>query len=323
MKAAVYYETGGPEVLRYEDVPDPACHPNGILVRTEAISIEGGDVLNRAGGAMFGRPHVVGYQSAGTIIEVGEHVTDREVGQRVVTSAAYGSHAELRSVPVNSSWVIPDGLSTEEASTVPIPFGTADDCLFEFGHLQPGETVLVQAAGGGVGLAAVQLAARAGATVIGTASQDTKLEALREFGLTHGINYRTHDVVQEVMKITDGRGCDLAVDSVGGSVLQGSLAALAYRGRAITVGNAGRESRQVDLGALGGKNQSITGVYLGAELGRRDNTRAYDNIARLLQDVAAGDLRVVIDKTFPLAEAAEAHRYIESRSALGRVLLIP
>ncbi|MCK9486314.1 MAG: zinc-binding dehydrogenase [Dehalococcoidia bacterium] len=321
MKAAVYYETGGPEVFRYEDLPDPTCHPRGILVRVEAVSIEGGDVLSRAGGVLATTPHVVGYQAAGTIVEVGEQVTDRQEGQRVVTTAPFGSHAELRSVPVSSSWVIPDGLATEDAATVPVPFGTADDCLFEFGRLQAGETVLIQGAGGGVGVAAVQLAKRAGATVIGAASQDEKLEALRAYGLDHGVNYRTADLVSSVMSLTEGRGCDLVVDPVGGNVLQGSLACLAYRGRAITVGNASRESRLVDLGGLGQGNQSITGVYLGAELAR--GSRAYDMIAGHLRDMAAGSLRAVIDRRFPLAEAEEAHRYIESRQAFGRVLLIP
>ena len=322
MKAAVYYETGEPSVLKYEEVPDPECHPKGILVRAEAVSIEGGDVLSRAGGVMASTPHIVGYQAAGTIIEVGEAVTDRTVGQRVVTVSPFGSHAELRAVPVSSSWVIPEGLSTEEAATVPIPFGTADDCLFEFGKLQAGETVLIQGAGGGVGVAAVQLAKRAGATVIGTASQDEKLEQLRAYGLDHGVNYRTHDPVREVMRITEGRGCDVVVDPVGGTVLQGSLACLAYRGRAITVGNAGREPRVLDIGTLGRGNQSLTGVYLGAELWGQ-GTRAYDMIAGHFESLARGELRAVIDRKFALAEAAEAHAYIEGRSAFGRVLLIP
>jgi NADPH2:quinone reductase len=322
MKAAVYYETGDPNVLKYEDVPDPVCHPKGILVRVEAVSIEGGDVLSRAGGVMASTPHIVGYQAAGTIVEVGEAVTDRAVGQRVVTVSPFGSHAAMRAVPVSSSWVIPDGLSTQDAATVPVPFGTADDCLFEFGHLKAGETVLIQGAGGGVGVAAVQLAKQAGARVIGTASQDDKLERLREYGLDEGINYRTHDPVKEVMRLTEGEGCDLVVDPVGGSVLQGSLACLAYRGRAITVGNAGRESRVLDIGSLGRGNQSLTGVYLGAELWGH-GSRAYDLIAGHLQRMAAGELRAVIDRTFPLSAADEAHRYIESRSAFGRVLLIP
>jgi NADPH2:quinone reductase len=324
MKAAVYYATGGPEVLKYEDVPDPACHPRGIVIRVEAVSIEGGDVLSRAGGVMVNTPHIVGYQAAGEIIEVGSEVTDRQVGQRVVTISPFGSHAELRSVPVRSSWLIPDALTTEEGAGIPIPFGTAHDCLFEFGHLQSGETVLVQAATSGVGLAAVQLAKRAGATVIGTSSSDDKLERLKDYGLDHPVNYRTGDVVRDVMNITDGAGCDLVVDSVGGEVLQASLAVLAYRGRAITVGNVSRaDARAIDVGGLSQGNRSLTGVFLGAELEPHRGPRAYDMIQRNIDDVAAGHLKVVIDKRFPLAEAAAAHQYIESRQAFGRVLLIP
>lgn len=321
MKAAVYYETGGPDVFRYEDVPDPVCHPKGILVRVEAISIEGGDVLARAGGILASTPHIVGYQAAGTVVEVGSEVRDREIGQRVVTTAPFGSHAELRSVPVRSSWVIPDGLATDAAACIPIPFGTADDCLFEFGRLQAGETVLVQGGAGGVGLAAVQLAKRAGATVLATASQDEKLERLRDFGLDHGVNYRTADPVREVMHLTEGRGVDLVVDPVGGDVLQTSLAVLGYRGRAITVGNASRGGRTLDVSGLSQGNRSLTGVYLGAELER--GSRAYDMIAGHLRDVASGSLRVVIDRAFLLAEAGAAHAYIESRQAFGRVLLKP
>ena len=148
-----------------------------------------------------------------------------------------------------------------------IPFGTADDCLFEFGRLQPGESVLVQGAGGGVGLAAVQLAKRHGATVLGTASSDAKLERLRDYGLDAGINYADRDPVAEVQRLTDGRGVDLVVDPVGGATLQASLACLAYRGRAITVGNMSGGERRVDVEGLLRGNQSLTGVFLGAELG--------------------------------------------------------
>ena len=320
MKAAVYYNTGGPEVFRYEDVPDPQCHPRGVLVETQAVSIEGGDVLNRAGGEMAGSPHVVGYQGAGVIREVGGQVTDRQVGQHVVTIGPFGSHAALRSVPVRSTWLVPDGLAIEAAACVPIPFGTADDCLFEFGRLQAGETVLIQGGGGGVGLAAIQLAKRHGARVLATASSDAKLERLRPFGMDEGINYRDGDLVREVMRLTEGKGCDVVVDPVGGDVLQQSLACLAYRGRAITVGNASRGARLLDVSSLGGGNRSLTGVYLGAEMA---SDRVYDMIRRHIADVAKGELTVVIDRTFPLAAAADAHAYIESRQAVGRVVLVP
>ena len=151
MKAAVYYETGAPEVLRYEDVPDPELHPAGVVIRVEAIAIEGGDVLNRFGGAMPRTPHIVGYQAAGEIVEVGEQVTHLKVGQKVATVNADGSHAELRSVPARNAWPIPDGFDVKAAAAIPVTFGTAHDCLFEFGRLKAGETVLVQAGASGVG----------------------------------------------------------------------------------------------------------------------------------------------------------------------------
>ncbi len=194
MKAAVYYETGGPEVFRYEDVPDPACGPDAVLIEVRAISIEGGDTLHRAGGLMAGRPHIVGYQCAGIVREVGANVTDRVPGQRVVAVMMYGSHAELAVVPAVMTWVLPDGLDLKLGACVPIPFGTADDCLFEFGRLRAGETALIHAGAGGVGIAAIQLAKRAGATVLATASSDAKLERLKEFGLDHGINYRDEEL---------------------------------------------------------------------------------------------------------------------------------
>lgn len=319
MKAAVFYETGPPEVLRYEDVPDPVCGPDDILVDIEAISIEGGDTLHRAGMELTSTPHIVGYQSAGTIAEVGANVRDRSVGQRVVCSFLQGSHAERIAVPAICSWPIPDGLDTIRAACVPIAFGTADDCLFELGRLQAGETVLVQAGGSGVGLAAIQLAKRAGATVLATASSDEKLARLRDYGLDHGINYVTSDFVAKARELTGGRGVDLVVDSVG-STLAGSVAALAYRGRCTLVGQAGRDPQPFDGSSLMMGNQTLIGVFFGAEI---TTPRVQEMVRRHLDDVPSGALEVVIDRTFPLAEAAAAHAYLESRKAFGRVVLIP
>ncbi|HEY8573045.1 zinc-binding alcohol dehydrogenase family protein [Phenylobacterium sp.] len=321
MKAAVYYENGGPEVFRYEDVPDPECHRKGVVIRVEAVSIEGGDTLNRFRGALVTRPHIVGYQAAGEVVQVGEEVQTLRVGQKVVTTGGFGSHAELRAVPARTAWVIPDGMDVRQAAVIPVPFGTADDCLFEFGRMKKGEIVLVQAGASGVGVAAIQLAARAGAAmVLATASSDERLERLKPLGLTHGINYREKDVVQEVARLTDKHMADVIVDSVGGPTLQSSILSLAYRGRVSMVGQAGREPMKVDVGTMMGGNRSLSGVFLGAEI---TTDRVYNNIARLIGDVARGELKVLIDREYPLSEAAEAHRYIESRQAVGRVLLIP
>jgi NADPH2:quinone reductase len=320
MKAAVYYENGDPSVLKYEDVPDPVCHPKGVVIRVEAISIEGGDTLNRLRGPLTGHPHIVGYQAAGEIVEVGDEVETLKVGQKVATSGANGSHAELRSVPARSCWVLPAGFDVKLAAPIPVTFGTGDDCLFEFGRLKTGETVLIQAGASGVGVAAIQLAKRAGATVLATASSDERLEALKPLGLDHGINYKAESVPKAVMRLTDNKGANLVVDSVGGSTLQGSILSLAYRGRVSMVGAAGREPMTVDVSSLMGGNRSLTGVFLGAEIA---TDRVYDNIQRLIDEAARGELKVIIDRTFPLSEAAAAHAYIESRKAVGRVLLIP
>jgi len=321
MKAAVYYENGAPSVFRYEEVPDPVPGPGEMLVSVEVVSIEGGDTLNRLGGPLVTVPHVVGYQSAGTVLSVDPDVAGFAVGDRVVGIGFHGSHAELRVAHPLTTWKIPDGLATELAACVPVAYGTAHDGLFEFGRLGEGETALIHAGASGVGLAAIQMAHHAGARVIATASSDERLERLREFGLDDGINYREKDFVVEVRTLTNLKGADVILDSVGGENLQRSLAALAYRGRCVSFGNAGRGGpTKLDTSTLGVSNQSLIGYFLGAEL--FVGTRAYAMVAALLEDVAAGDLRVEIDRRFALADAEEAHAFIESRQAFGRVVLL-
>src|SRR5258708_4138923 len=267
MKAAVYYENGGPDVFKYENVPDPECHRKGIVIRVEAVSIEGGDTLNRFRGALMSKPHAVGYQAAGEVVQVGDEVEGLKVGDRVVTAGACGGHAELRAVAARTAWVIPPGMDVRLAAAIPVPFGTAHDCLFEFGRMKKGEIVLVQAGASGVGVAAIQLAARAGAAmVLATASSDERLERLKPLGLTHGINYQRDDVALEVARLTDKHMADVIVDSVGGPTLQSSILSLAYRGRVSMVGQAGREPMKVDVGSMMGGNRTLSGVFLGAQI---------------------------------------------------------
>lgn len=322
MRAAVYYETGPPEVLRYEEVSEPACAPNGVVIDVAAIGIEGGDLGNRAHGALAGRPHIVGYNCAGVVREVGPEVADRRPGDRVTAIMVHGSHAERVAVAAAQTWLVPDGLSLEHAACVPVAWGTAHDCLFEFGRLRAGERVLVQAGASGVGLACIQLARRAGATVYTTAGSAEKLERLAGFGAHHGIPYREVDFVAAVGELTGGKGVDLVVDAVGGDTLQRSLQCLAYRGRAITVGNASRGDLRIDPAPLSAGNRSLTGVFLGAEL-LFHTARVRAMLDEILRDLARGELRVVVDRSYPLAEAAAAHAYAESRAAFGRVVLLP
>jgi NADPH2:quinone reductase len=322
VKAAVIYENGGPDVLRYEDIPDPPCPDGCVVIDAEAISIEGGDLLARAGGDLPSKPHVVGYLSAGTVSEVGAGVDNRAVGDRVVTLSAFGSHAAKRAVPAMVTWSIPDGLDAEKAACVPVAFGTAHECLFTAGGLSEGQTVLVHAGGGGVGMAAIQLAKQAGATVLSTASSDEKLERLKAFGLDHGINYAKDNFVERTREVTGDRGADVVIDSIGGKNLVDSVEALAYRGTLVSVGLAARSGSALEIQSLWAKNNTVRGVYLGGAM-LPDYARIHPMIEGLIERVAAGDLHVEIDRTFPLAEAANAHAYVESRKAFGRVVLTP
>ncbi len=320
MKAAVYYETGAPEVLRYEDVPDPVASPGSVLIEIGAISIEGGDTLNRAGGEMATNPHIVGYQCAGTIIEVGEGVTDRFVGQRVVATGLWGSHAAMIAAPSVITWVIPEGADLVKCACVPVAFGTADDCLFEFGHLQSGETVLIQAGAGGVGVAAIQLAKRAGRDrdrdrVESRAPRTAEGARPRPRGrlLAVGLgrrgarpHRRPGRRPRRRLGRREGARRQRAVPGVPGPRDHGR-----QRGP--------RSAAVRHLGA--GHEQPVDHRRVPR---RRDpQPRTYAMIAGLVDDVAAGRLEVLVDRLFPLREAADAHAYIESRQAVGRVVLVP
>jgi NADPH2:quinone reductase len=221
-----------------------------------------------------------------------------------------------------STWLIPDGLDAAVAASVPVAVGTAQECLFTAGELEAGQTVLIQAGAGGVGMAAIQLAKQAGATVLATASSDDKLERLKEFGLDHGINYATENFVERTQELTDGHGADLILDSVGGQTLVDGIAALAYRGTLVSVGVAGRAGSTVEARDLWAKQNTLRGVFLGGAM-MAELPRVHAMIADLLDRVASGEIRVVVDRTYPLAEAAEAHAYIESRQAFGRVVMTP
>lgn len=322
MKAAVIYENGDPGVLRYEEVPDPECPAGFVIVDAEAISIEGGDLLARAGGQLPAVPHVVGYLSAGTVSEVAHGVEGRAVGDRVVALNAAGSHAARRAVPAAMTWPVPAGLDAARAACVPVAFGTAYECLFTAGNLAEGQTVLIHAGAGGVGMAAIQLAKRAGANVISTASNDEKLERLTALGLDHGINYATDSFVERVGELTDSRGVNIVIDSIGGQNLVDSIGVLAYRGTLVSVGVAARAGSAIEARSLWTRNNTLRGVYLGGAL-LPEYARIHPMIGDLLERVASGDLHVEIDRAFPLAKATAAHEYIESRKAFGRVILTP
>jgi NADPH:quinone reductase len=322
MKAAVIYENGKPDVLRYEDVPDPECPDGCVVVDVEAISIEGGDLLARAGSPPARTPHIVGYLCAGTVAEVGGGVEGPAVGDKVVALSADGSHAEKRVVPAVMTWPVLEGLDPAAAACIPVAFGTAQECLFTAANLEQGQTALIHAGAGGVGMAAIQLAKQAGATVISTASSDEKLKRLKPLGLDHGINYASESFVDAVRELTNGQGVDVVLDSIGGKNLVDGVDALAYGGTIVSVGVAARAGSDIEAKSLWGKNNTLRGVYLGGAM-LAEYPRVHPMIGDLIGRVARGELHVEIDRTFALAEAAAAHEYLGGRTAFGRVVMTP
>jgi NADPH2:quinone reductase len=320
MKAAVYYENGPPSVLRYEDVPDPVAGPGEILVATEVVTLEGGDAISRRNRPPAQAPHVVGYQSGGRVIALGDGASRFRIGDRVATFAHEGSHAALRAVPESQAWSVPDGLDMQAGASVPVTFGTADDALFEFGELKPGETVLVTGATGGVGVAAIQIARAAGATVLALGSGEARLARLTALGAHHVVDYRMGDVVAAVRSLTGGRGADVVVEMVGGQVFDAAVAAAAYRGRVVFVGFASGEPSLVDAARLLFDCKSVRGMMFGREM---HTDRARRIIDRWMTAAAEGRVEVPVDRVFPLSQAAAAHEYLENGHPFGRVLMVP
>ena len=318
MKAAVYYATGGPEVFRYEEVPDPVARPGGLLISVKAISIEGGDTLHRQGGDMTRSPHIVGYQAAGIVREVGDGVDGFGVGQAVVATMPHGSHAEIVSVPVAAAYAVPDGLDIREAACVPIAYGTADDCLFEFGHLKKGESVLIQGAAGGVGLAAVDVGKILGARVIATASSEVKRAFLTSYGADHVLP--SSGFRESVKELTGGKGADVVYDPVGGDVFDESVRCIAFNGRLLVIGFTSGRIPTVSVNMPLIKGFSVVGVRAG-EYGRQFPERGAENIRIIDAWAAEGKIRPHVCATFPLERANEAMRMLQERKVIGKVVL--
>lgn len=321
MKAAVIHQQGGPEVLRYEDMPDPAPGAGNVVIEVEAISLEGGDLLNRSILPVASFPHIIGYQAGGRISAMGADVKGLEMGQRVVGFGFFGSHAEKFCVPDHHAFAVPDDLDMKQACTIPVTFGTADEALFSAGGLKGNETVFIQGGGGGVGLAAIQLAKAAGATVIATALSKC-CDDLRALGCDHPIAYDQQDYAEEIARITDGKGVDLVVDLVGGdsAAVSKLISTVAYKGRLSVVGLASGQAPTVAFWDIVPKNMSVHGVLFGLEM---HTPRAHEMLSRHFATAAEGRFRMPIAAEFPLSEAAAGHRFVEENRPTGRALLIP
>jgi NADPH2:quinone reductase len=300
-------------------MPDPVPGPGEVLVRNEAIAIEGGDVMLRQLYPPPGPDHVVGYSSAGEIVALGEGVSGFAVGQKVAVFGHAGSHASMRVARADEIWAVPLGLDLESAACVAVAFGTAHEALFEHGQLKAGDTVLLQGAAGGVCLAAMQLAKAAGARVIGAGSSHAQLDRLKAHGLDDGIDYHTEDLGARIRELTGGEGVNLAIDPVGGAMLDQVVASTAEGGRIVLVGGSSREKSMMDAVQLVLGNRTMSGFMLGKAF---HTLRVHAMVSGLLERMATGELVAVIDRRFPLSDGAAAHAYAESRGRIGRIIMV-
>jgi NADPH2:quinone reductase len=323
MKAVVIDEFGGPDVLRYRDVPDPPLSPASVLVEVRAVGVNRGDLQERtgeAGDVQLPLPLIVGWEVAGVVKAVGDLVQNVRQGDRVVAIMPSGGYAELAAPIAQAVVPIPQSLSFEEAAGIPIVFMTAWFALIKKAGLCAGETALVQAAGSGVGMAGVQIAAHVGARVIATAGSDEKLARARELGARETVNYRTTDFAEAVTAITGGRGLDVVLESVGGRTLVKSIELLATGGRLVSVGNSSQEPVSIDAALLVERDVSLSGLNLSSELLR---SGAIEEFRKVVELCGRGDLKVVVDRVLPLSEAAAAHGILADRANFGKVILKP
>jgi NADPH2:quinone reductase len=321
MKALRPKQTGGPEVLQIEDVPVPAPGPNQVLVRVEAAGVNYIDVYHRTGLYPLPLPMPIGLEGAGTVEQLGEGAAGLKIGDRVAWSGVLGSYASHLVAPVDRLLPVPDGMSVEAAAAIPLQGMTAHYLTKTVFPLGNQHTLLLHAAAGGVGLLLIQLAKRAGATVIGTVSTEAKSALAKEAGADHVINYASADFSAEVKRLTEGRGVDVVYDSVGKTTFDGSLDSLAPRGMLVLFGQASGPVGSLDLLRLSKGSYFLTRPSLVHYTATRAELlmRAED----IFGLVARGELRVRIDRTFPLADAASAHRALTGRATTGKVLLIP
>jgi len=323
MQAVVVTEFGGRDVIEVEDRETPEPGPGEVRIDVEAVGVNFADVMQRRGHYQGGPepPYVPGMEAAGTIDAVGEGA-GREVGDRVVAMVDGGAYAEYVIAPAMALFDVPESVSFAEAAGFPVQFLTAHHCLHDWGGLEPDERVLIHAAAGGVGTAAVQLASKHGAEVFGTASTREKLDLAERLGCDHPINYTETDFREEVDALTDGEGVDLVLDGIGGDTSMESVQALSHFGRMVSYGAASGTPGEVDTGSLLFGNKSVIGFHLGQAMAR-DPERTYKPVPELSGMLAEGDLEVIVGQTFDLADAKDAHEALESRGTHGKVVLEP
>ncbi|MBI4591197.1 MAG: zinc-binding dehydrogenase [Candidatus Rokubacteria bacterium] len=342
MKAAFFKEHGGAEKILYDDYKDPAPGASDVLVGVRACGINHVDLLLLDGRfpPPEGLPHVNGCEVTGTIALVGSAVREFQTGQRVIVFPGLacgrcefclrgertvclrygyigahrdGGYAALVKAPAENLLPLPEAISFADGAAVPMAMLTSWHALVAQAELRPGQTVLVQAAGSGVGSAAIQIAKLVGARVVTTVGSDDKIEFAKRLGADAVVNYRTQDFVEEVKRWSDKRGVDVVIEHIGGETLERSIYCLTRLGKLVTIGSHDTHWGRMDLRHVYSKNLRILGTNLGSIL----------ELRTLLELILAGRLRPVVDRTFPLGEARAALQYVLDRKNKGKVLLIP
>jgi NADPH:quinone reductase-like Zn-dependent oxidoreductase len=342
MKAVVLHRHGGPEVLQYEDVPDPRPACGQVLVRVKAVALNRLDIWVRNGlpHLKISYPHILGADVAGIVEAVGDGVTGVETGTPVLLQPAIscgrcraclagqdnlcrqyailgentrGGYAEQIVVPVQSLLPFPEGMSFEHAACIPLTFMTAWQMVVRRAQVKPGEWVLVHAAGGGVGSAAIQIAKLYGATVVTTVGSDDKIDKSRALGADHVLNHRKQDFAKEIHALTGRRGVDVVIEHVGPATLAKSLRSLVWGGRLAICGSTSGPTAEVNLTEVFFRQLQILGSTMGSKA----------DLFAVLDHVRAGRLRPVFDSALPLSRAKEAHERLEGRAQFGKIVLVP
>ena len=326
MRAVIITRPGGPEVLEIREVDPPQIGPTDLLVRVRASGLNRADIYQRKGAypAPPGSPpDIPGLEYAGEVARVGSDVRDFAVGDRVLGIAGGGAHAELLAIPARTAARLPASLSWEDAGAVPEAFITAHDALVTQAHLAAGERVLINAVGSGVGLAAVQIARAVGAVPFGTSRTPDKIERAMPFGLERGGVVRDPNELAPTAQEWAPEGFNVVLDLVGGGYTPASTALLGMRGRLMLVGLVSGATATFDLRRVLSRRITISGTVLRAR-SVEEKAAATQAFARdLLARFESGSLQAVVDRVFPLAQIADAHRRIESNESFGKVVVVP
>ncbi|QJU52715.1 NAD(P)H-quinone oxidoreductase [Herbiconiux sp. KACC 21604] len=323
MRAVIASRPGLPEVLALVDRPRPVAAPGEVVVRVEAAGVNRADLSQRAGNypPPPGASDVLGLECAGEIVELGEGVHDRQLGEKVCALLPAGGYAEFVAVPAGQVAPVPAGLSMIEAAAVMETAATVWSNVFWVGRLDRGDTLLVHGGSSGIGTMAIQLAAAAGATVVTTAGTEEKLEACRTLGAALAINYRESDFVAEMR--ARGLEADVILDLVGASYLRRNVEVLAADGRLVVIGLQGGATAELDLGALLVRRASVTATSLRARPLPEKAMIVRGTVEHVWPLLESGAVRPIVHQTFDLADAAEAHRVLERSDHIGKVVLTP